>query len=146
MMMDEDWLPITNSLTIPAGELSFRFSRAGGPGGQHVNRTATQVELLFDVAHSPSLSQEQRARIQRALANRIDREGVLHLVSSGTRSQYQNRQEVVARFQALLRRALQVARPRRPTRPGPAARERRLASKRRRSERKRERERVRLPE
>lgn len=132
--MDDERLYITNSLAIPESELSFRFSRAGGPGGQHVNRSATQVELLFDVAHSPSLSEEQRARILAALANRVDREGVLHLFSSGTRSQYQNRQEVVARFQGLLRRALHVPRARHPTRPSRAARERRLESKRRRAE------------
>lgn len=132
--MDDERLYITNSLAIPESELSFRFSRAGGPGGQHVNRSATQVELLFDVAHSPSLSEEQRARILAALANRVDREGVLHLFSSGTRSQYQNRQEVVARFQGLLRRALHVPRARHPTRPSRAAHERRLESKRRRAE------------
>ncbi len=145
-MMNDSPLPITHSLAIPAEELSYRFSRSSGPGGQHVNRSATQVELLFDVAHSPSLNEEQRARIQRALANRIDREGVLHLTASGSRSQLQNRQEAVARFQGLLRRALHVARPRRPTRPTQAARQRRLESKRRHSAVKRERWRVREEE
>ncbi|HOG46000.1 MAG TPA: alternative ribosome rescue aminoacyl-tRNA hydrolase ArfB [Anaerolineae bacterium] len=139
-------MPITRSLAIPAGELRFRFSRSGGPGGQHVNRSATQVELLFDVAHSPSLSEEQRARVMADLATRIDREGVLHLFSSGTRSQLQNREEVVQRFQTLLRRALHVARPRHPTRPTAAARERRLSGKRRRGEAKERRRPVREEE
>ncbi len=134
--MEDSHVPITRSLAIPAGELRFRFSRSSGPGGQHVNRSATQVELLFDVARSPSLSDEQRQRIRAALATRIDREGVLHLFSSGTRSQLQNREQVVQRFQGLLRRALHVARPRHPTRPTASAREQRLSGKRRRSEAK----------
>lgn len=137
--MEDTGIPITNSLVIPQDELRFRFSRAGGPGGQHVNRSATQVELLFDVARSPSLSDEQRARILEALANRIDQEGVLHLTSSGSRSQHRNREEVVARFQSLLRRALHVPRRRRPTRPTAASIRRREQAKRRRSEIKRRR-------
>ena len=138
-MMEDARLPITETLAIPAGELSFRFSRSGGPGGQHVNRSATQVELLFDVAHSPSLTPEQRARIQAGLASRIDQEGVLHLFSSGTRSQHQNREAALSRLQALLRRALHVPRPRRPTRPSRASREERLEAKRRRGESKQRR-------
>lgn len=132
--MDDSLVPITNSLAIPAAELQFRFSRSSGPGGQHVNRSATQVELLFDVAHSPSLSEEQRLRILSGLATRIDRAGVLHITASSSRSQLQNRQQAVHRFQTLLRRALHVPRTRRPTRPGAAARERRLEAKRQRSQ------------
>jgi len=138
-MSDSARVPITHSLAIPEGELRFRFSRSSGPGGQHVNRSATQVELLFDVAHSPSLSDEQRGRILDALHSRIDRSGVLHIFSSGSRSQLENREQAVRRFQSLLRRALHVARPRHPTRPTAAARERRLAAKRRRSQAKAER-------
>jgi len=138
-MIGDSSVPITNSLAIAAEELTFHFSRSSGPGGQHVNRSATQVELLFDVAHSPSLTDEQRARIQAGLARRIDQGGVLHLFSSGTRSQHRNREEVVARFQALLRRALHVRRPRRPTRPTKASRQRRLETKRRRAESKQRR-------
>lgn len=144
--MDDSRVPITNSLAIPADELRFRFSRSGGPGGQHVNRSATQVELTFDVAHSPSLSEAQRERIQSALATRIDREGVLHLSASSSRSQLQNRELVVHRFQTLLRRALHVPRRRRPTRPSAAERERRLAGKRRRAETKARRRPVRHEE
>jgi ribosome-associated protein len=138
-MADDVALSITERLQIPSDELRYRFSRAGGPGGQHVNRSATQVELLFDVAHSPSLSEEQRSRIQSALGTRIDQEGVLHLFSRGTRSQLRNRGEVTARFQALLRRALQPPKPRRPTRPSAASRERRIEAKKRQSKTKRER-------
>ncbi len=137
--MEATLIPITHALAIPSAELSFRFSRSGGPGGQHVNRSATQVELLFDVAHSPSLSDSQRERILAALSNRIDQEGVLHVFSSSSRSQLRNREDAVERFQALLRQALHVPRRRRPTRPTEAARQRRLEAKRRRSETKRRR-------
>ncbi len=127
---------------VPLDELRFRFSRSGGPGGQHVSRSATQVELLFDVARSPSLTEEQRALVLRRLRGYIDADGVLHLVSSSTRSQLRNREEVVRRFAQMMERALRVPKPRRPTRPTAAARARRLAEKRHRAEIKRLRSRA----
>lgn len=129
----EERLTISPELTIPLAELRFRFSRSGGPGGQHVNRTETRVELLFDVAGSPSLSEAQRARIMRRLAGHIDGAGVLRVVSSATRSQIENRADAVARFRALLSAALRRRRPRIPTRPSAAAHERRLTAKRERA-------------
>jgi ribosome-associated protein len=132
-------LRITNTLTIPLSELRFRFARSSGPGGQHVNRSATRVELLFDVAGSRSLTEAQRERTLKALTSYIDSDGVLHLVSQTFRSQLRNREEVVERFQTLMRKAMRVPKRRRPTRPSRAAKERRLASKRRRSEIKRQR-------
>jgi ribosome-associated protein len=141
--MNDSAMRITDTVSIPMSELQFRFARSSGPGGQHVNRSATQVELLFDVANSPSLSEAQRRRVLRKLKSRIDKEGVLHLVSQETRSQYRNREEVVERFQELMRGALRVPKRRRPTRPSRAARERRLEEKRRRSEKKRRRRPVR---
>lgn len=133
-MTDDRNIEVTPEVRIPAGELRFQFARAGGPGGQHVNTSATSVELLFDVANSPSLTEAQRARVLSALKGYIDSRGVLHLVAGTSRSQRQNRQEVVARFQRLMRRALHVPKKRLPTRPGVAAKERRLRAKRRRSE------------
>jgi len=124
---------IADGLAIPTAELRFRFSRSSGPGGQHVNRSETRVELLFDVARSPSLAEEQRARITHRLAGYIDGAGMMHVVSSSTRSQLENRADATARFQALLAAALRPHKRRRPTRPGAAARERRLAEKRERS-------------
>ena len=138
-ILREKVLRITNSLTIPLSELRFRFARSSGPGGQHVNRSATRVELLFDVAGSPSLTEAQRERALKALAPYIDSDGVLHLISQTFRSQFRNREEAVERFQTLMRRAMKVPKRRRPTQPSRAARERRLASKRRRSEIKRQR-------
>jgi ribosome-associated protein len=137
--MNDSIVHITDTVSIPMSELSFRFARSSGPGGQHVNRSATQVELLFDVANSPSLNETQRQRVLRKLKSRIDKEGILHLVSQETRSQLRNREEVVDRFQVLVREALHVPKRRRPTRPTRAARERRLEEKRRRSGAKRER-------
>jgi ribosome-associated protein len=136
-VMDESVVRITDTVSIPMSELRFRFARSSGPGGQHVNRSATQVELLFDVANSPSLDETQRRRVLRKLKSRIDKDGILHLVSQETRSQYRNREEVVERFQELMRQALRVPKRRLPTRPTRAARERRLEEKRRRSEKKR---------
>lgn len=140
--MNEELVWITDQLAIPLAELEFRFSRSGGPGGQHVNRSATRVELRFDVAHSPSLSEEQRQRALERLAGRLDSEGVLRVVAESERSQWRNRQEAVERFRMLLRQALHIPRRRRRTRLPAWARERRLAEKRRRSEIKRHRGRV----
>jgi len=140
--MEQDRIVINDEVAIPLSELRLHFVRSSGPGGQHVNRTATQVELAFDVANSPSLIEEQRQRVMLNLRNRIDSRGVLHITNQSLRSQHQNREEVVARFRELMRRALRVPKARRPTRPSAASRERRLARKRERSEIKRLRQRA----
>ena len=132
--VDNDLLYVGDQLSIPLVELGFRFSRSSGPGGQHVQKTSTRVELLFDVAISPSLTDYQRARIQERLASHIDSAGVLHLVAQSERSQLRNREEVVGRLQALLRGALKRRKIRRPTRPTAASIERRLHGKRKRSQ------------
>jgi ribosome-associated protein len=133
----ETHLRINDQLSVPRAELRFQFTTSGGPGGQHANRSATRVELFFDVANSPSLSDAQREQAMAALKGYIDSQGVLRLVSQASRSQAQNREEVTARFQALLAEALKPRKRRRRTRVPPAERERRLAEKRRRGERKR---------
>ncbi|MGI9179278.1 MAG: alternative ribosome rescue aminoacyl-tRNA hydrolase ArfB [Longimicrobiaceae bacterium] len=145
-MTDETVLPIDDSLWIPRSELDFRATRSGGPGGQHVNTSSTKVELTWNVAGSPGLTEEQRSRILEKLANRIDGEGVLHLTESGSRSQHQNRETVTERLQELVRQALHVPKPRKKTKPTRASRERRLQAKKRRSETKRLRGPVNPPE
>lgn len=143
--MDDDLQPklvINDRLAIPESELAFRFSRSSGPGGQHVQKSDTRVELLFDVARSPSLSEEQRGRILERLGTQIDGEGVLRVVSSATRSQLENREEAVQRFQALLAAALRVRKRRKPTQPSAAAREARLAEKKVKSQHKATRRKV----
>lgn len=124
-------IQITETVAIPPAELHFQFSRSSGPGGQHVNRTASQVELTFDVLGSPSLNEAQRTRVLSKLKSYIDTRGVLHLTSQTTRSQHRNRAEVVERFTLLLQRALHVPKRRIPTRPSAAAEARRLAEKQR---------------
>jgi ribosome-associated protein len=117
-------------------EIEFRFSRSGGPGGQNVNRTASQVELRFDVASSDSLADAQKARIRTALRGHIDSEGIIHLTSQATPSQWRNRQDVLERFQTLLAQALRTRRKRVPTRPTRASQELRLERKKRRGSKK----------
>jgi ribosome-associated protein len=131
--MEDAVLVVNHELSIPMAELSFRFSRSSGPGGQHVQKSSTRVELLFDVANSPSLSDEQRAMIQERLAGHLDSAGVLHLVAQSERSQLRNREEVIDRLRAMLAAALKRHKVRRATRPTAASRERRLRAKRRRS-------------
>ena len=133
-MTDDGRLEVDGSLSLPRAELTYRTTRSGGPGGQHVNTSSTRVELAWDVAGSPSLSEEQRTRIREKLANRISGEGVLLLAASEHRSQHQNREAVTERFVELVRQALVVPKARKKTRPSRAAREARLHAKRRRSE------------
>ncbi|MHB0859358.1 MAG: alternative ribosome rescue aminoacyl-tRNA hydrolase ArfB [Anaerolineae bacterium] len=135
-------LTIDEELSIPLSEIRLRFTRSSGPGGQNVNRTSTRVELLLDVRNSPSFTDEQRALIERRLRSYIDQDGVLHLVSQSTRSQYQNRQDVLARLAALLAASLRKQPKRVATRPTRASKERRIGSKRARSQIKRTRGRV----
>jgi ribosome-associated protein len=125
---------INHQLIIPGVEVQYRTARSSGPGGQHVNKTETQVELLFDVAHSPSLSAAQRQRILSQLKNLIDQDGVLHLTAQSERSQLRNREIVTARFQAVLAAALRVPKKRRPTKPTAASKTKRIESKKRRGQ------------
>ncbi len=139
-MSTENQVVINEELAIPESELSFRFSASGGPGGQHANKNATRVTLSFDVAGSPSLDASQREQLLARLGHRISGDGALQISASGSRSQYENRQETIARFQALLEQALRPRKKRRPTRPSRAAIARRLEAKRRHSQRKQERQ------
>lgn len=122
-------IAIPGGPSIPEEELVFAASRAGGPGGQHVNTSATRVELRFDVASSPSLDPQARARIRERLRTRISREGILRVVASKERSQRANREAAVARFVSLLAAALEREAPRVPTRVSRASKARRLDAK-----------------
>jgi ribosome-associated protein len=135
-MSEPPVLSINDDLFIPRAELSYRASRSGGPGGQHVNTSSTRVELVWNAASSPSLSEAQRALVLEKLANRINGEGELLLVGGESRSQYQNKEAVTDRFVDLLREALHVPKARRKTRPTRASKEERLETKKRRSETK----------
>lgn len=133
-MPDAPVLAVTDDLFVPRAEISYRATRSGGPGGQHVNTSSTRVELAWNVDGSPSLTEAQRALLREKLANRINSEGELLLVSSGSRSQHQNKEEVTDRFVELVRDALHVPKARRRTRPTRASKEERLSEKKRRSE------------
>ena len=130
---------VTGSVTIPAGELIWRFSRAGGPGGQGVNTADSRVELRFDLAASTALSDHLKARALDRLAGRLV-DGVLVVTASEHRSQLDNRRAARARLVALLARALAPpGKTRRPTKPTAGAVQRRLEDKRRRGNIKRRR-------
>jgi ribosome-associated protein len=132
-------IPISEDLAIPDEEVAFTTSRSGGPGGQNVNKLETRVTLRFELDGSPSLSEEQKARLRQRLATRITKQGVLHVTAQRHRTQAANREAAVERFAELLRENLREEAPRKKTRPSRAAKARRLEEKRRRSQRKRER-------
>ncbi len=132
-------IEINEQLAIPDDELSFEFSRSGGPGGQNVNKVSTKVTLLFDVAGSPSLTDGQRSRIESRLGTRMTKAGVLRVTSQKHRTQRANREAAVERFTEIVREALRRKRPRRRTKPTRAAKERRIQEKKHRGELKRRR-------
>ena len=140
--MDDGLLEIDSTLSIPLDELTYRASRSGGPGGQHVNTSSTRIEVVWDIAASPSLDDAQRARLLDQLATRLDKEGRLRLVSGATRSQLQNRVDVTARLARVVAAALHVPRPRKRTKPSRAAKAARLEAKRKRAGLKASRRRV----
>ena len=126
-------LRVTRTCVIPLDELEWRFSASGGPGGQHANTSNTRAEVRFDVRASPSLGPRQRARLLERLGP------VVRVVASDERSQTRNRQLAIDRLRSRLAEGLRVAKPRRPTAPSKAARERRLSAKHRRADVKRQR-------
>ena len=131
--MVADRLRVSRSCAIPLEELEWRFWASGGPGGQHANTANTRAELRFDVLRSPSLGPRQRARL-------LERVGPLvRVVVSDERSQARNRDLAVERLRSRLAEALRPSRPRRPTAPSLAARERRLRAKHQRADIKRQR-------
>ena len=131
MPAPERGLRVTRSVLLPVSEIDFRVSRSSGPGGQHAQKSSTRVEALLDVEASSALSDVQKRRV-------VGRVGpVLKAVAQDERSQARNRELAVERLVEKLRAALAVPRPRKPTKPTAASRERRLTGKKRRSETKR---------
>ena len=129
-MEHTDGLQLGHEVTLPLDEVELRTSRSSGPGGQHANVTASRVEAVFDVAASQALSEAQRARLLERLGPRVS------AVAQDNRSQLRNRELALERLRAKLEAALRVQRPRRPTRPTAASRERRLTGKHADSQRK----------
>jgi ribosome-associated protein len=121
-------------INIPAEKLSFRVSRSSGPGGQHVNKTDTKVEAVLHIASADFLTEEQRAKIQDKLKTRINKEGQLCVVCQQTRSQLTNKEKAINKLKALLNKALEVEKPRKPTKIPKAVKEERIKVKRIRAE------------
>jgi len=132
-MTDGPVVAIDDRLAIPLSELSFETSRAGGPGGQNVNKVESRVTLVYPLDTSPSLDEGQRARVRERLASRVSKAGLLRVTSQRHRTQAANRSAALERFAELLRDALTDDPQRRATRPPRAAKRRRVEGKRARS-------------
>jgi ribosome-associated protein len=125
---------VTKRSPVPEDEIYFRATRSGGPGGQHVNRRATRVEACWNVRLSAGLTDDEKERILKKLAARIDRGGVLRVVADDERSQHRNKELAKQRLRDLVARALRVPKRRKKTRPPKSAVERRLETKSRRGQ------------
>lgn len=125
-------LRAAGTIMVPEQELEERFVRASGPGGQHVNKVATAVQLRFDVAGSGSLPDAVKQRLMRLAGRRLSADGVLVIEANRFRSQDRNREDARARLAALIDKAATAPKPRKPTKPTAAAKRRRLEAKSRR--------------
>ncbi len=123
---------ITDTISIDEREIEESFVRASGPGGQHVNKTETAVQLRFDVRHSRSLPNDVAIRLMKLAGSRLTQEGVVVIQAQSERSQKQNREEALARFVDLIRRAAVRPKPRRATKPTRASKQKRLDGKKQR--------------
>lgn len=132
-------LEINDEIGIPERELQLDFTRAGGPGGQKVDRTASAVQLRFNIAKNETLPAEVKRRLRRLAANRINQQDELIIEAGSHRSQVRNRQDARERLASLLRRAARRPTRRKPTRRPKGATERRLRNKKHRSRKKRQR-------
>jgi ribosome-associated protein len=124
---------ITDSISIDESELEESFIRASGPGGQHVNKTESAVQLRFDARGSRSLPNEVAVRLMKLAGSRLTQDGVIVITAQSERSQKRNREEALARLVELIQQAAVRPVPRRATKPTKASKQRRLEGKKRRS-------------
>ena len=136
-------IPVTEEITLDEDELSETFVLASGPGGQNVNKVSSAVQLRFDLAHSPSLPHAVRVRALALAGRRLTKDGVLVIVARSHRTQERNRADARARLIELIVRAATPPKPRRPTKPSRASKEKRLESKAKRARIKQTRGRIR---
>ena len=127
-------IQVTNSIALDEAELQESFIRASGPGGQNVHKVSSAVQLRFDVRRSPSLPEDVKARLERIAGKRLTGEGVRVITAQRFRTQERNREDAVARLVELIRQATERPKPRRPTRPTLASKQRRLEAKGRRAD------------
>ncbi len=132
-------IKITPAIIIDEKEIQEEFIRASGPGGQHINKASTAVQLRFDAAHSTALPDDVRRRLIKLAGKKMTEEGVIVITARRFRTQERNRRDAIIRLTALIRRAAEKPKPRRETRPPRALNEQRLEEKRRRSVIKRRR-------
>ena len=123
---------VTDGIALWPWEIVESFVRSAGPGGQHVNKTESAVQLRFDVRHSPSLPNDVRARLVRLAGRRLNQDGVLVLVAQGERSQLRNRAAALERLLDLIRAAARPPVPRKATKPTRASKRRRIEGKKKR--------------
>ena len=135
-------IPVTDTINLSEDEIEEHFIRSPGPGGQHVNKVESAVQLRFDAAHCPALSETVYRRLAALAGSRMTRGGVLIITARRFRSQPRNRADALDRLIELIRRAAAPVKHRRPTRPSKGARQRRLDSKRRAGNLKKTRSRV----
>ena len=129
-------LVVNQQVAIPRAELTFRATKSGGPGGQHVNTSSTRIELLWNPSLSRALDDASRARVLQKLSSRLDADGNVRIVASDSRSQRQNRTSAEDRLVELVRQALVIPKKRKATKPSKAAKARRVDEKKRRGKTK----------
>jgi ribosome-associated protein len=132
-------LEIREGLVLPAEDLTWTAARGSGPGGQNVNKVASRVDLRFDLAGTRALDEGTRSRLRTLARGRLDADGRIRITSERTRDQARNLEDARDKLRALVLRALEPPRPRRPTRPTASSRRRRLEEKRRRGQKKQDR-------
>lgn len=129
-------IEINNKIFIPDHELQYNFIRSSGPGGQNVNKVSTAVQLRFDIANSPSLTEELKKRLISKSGNRVTKEGVLIIEAKRFRTQESNKQDALGRFIELVRKAEKRPKKRIKTKPSHESRQKRIEEKKKRSETK----------